>query len=621
MREAPIERRLRPRPAHASARPRTWLALALGFAVVLGVVLAVPAWADALKDGKDALSEGRVDDAIAAFRTAVQEAPDDAQAHLQLGLALERKRNWQAALAEFRKASELDPRLADPYRGQGSTLLRLNRPAEAEAAFRKATDIDRKFPEAQLGLGEALVRQKKVPEAIAVLEQGVKFGTKTAPQFYEGLGKAEAARDSLRAAEVWLLRAREAAPNNAAIYRSLGDLYMLRKIPTLAITNYQQAKTLDPSDLDTRMALGDAYYRGQLYNDALNEYKDVVEADPDYAEGYLKLGNLYYLASSADPHRVFQAIETLEKLLQKDPNNLEGKAILAQAYFKKGGTEGRAKAITLLNEIEAAGPLPPDLWRLRGIIQYESKDYANALVSFRKAPKLEALDQFRVADSYRRLAAEAPDSLAKIPLYEAADSVYARIVETDSTSADGKKAQSERGRVSWFRKDYPAAVAQLDRAIVLDPKNAEAYYFKGLSLRQMGDDEGALTGMKKALELDPKQAGWWLQLGSLYDKLKLEEEAESSFQQAADLDSGTVGAIALQQQGYKALLRKDYPRAIELLEESTRRDDKQVQTWVWLGQAYQNAGNKARAIECYRRVLALKPGEPNATKGLKMLGA
>ena len=79
-------------------------------------------------------------------------------------------------------------------------------------------------------------------------------------------------------------------------------------------------------------------------------------------------------------------------------------------------------------------------------------------------------------------------------------------------------------------------------------------------------------------------------------------------------------AIALQQLGYKDLVKKSYGTAIEYLEESARRDPKQLMTWVWLGQAHQNAGNKSRAIECYRKALEIKPGEPNATKGLKMLG-
>jgi tetratricopeptide (TPR) repeat protein len=591
-------------------------------ALVCALALCLPGSvrADALKDGKDALAAGRLDDAVTAYRSAVAANPSDAAAHLGLGLALERKRSWTAALDEFKKASDLDPRLADPYRGQGSTLLRLNRDAEAEIAFRKATEIDRKFPEAQLGLGEALTRQKKYDEAVQVLTEGIKFGTKTAPQFYEGLGHAESARDSLRAAEVWLLKAREAAPTNGSIHRSLGDLYMQRKIPQLAINEYNEAKTLDPNDLDTRMALGDAYFKGQLYNDALNEYKAVVDADPDYCEGYLKLGNLYVLASASDPQRVFQAIETLETLQQKCPDNLEGKALLAQAYFRKGGAEGRQKAQDLLNQIPK-DKFPPAAYRTLAVIQYESRQFKEAIASFGKASRLETIDQFRVADAYRQLAADAPDSLAKAAFYDSAGVVYNRIVAVDSTSADGRKAQLERGKLGYLRKDYPTAVAELQRAIALDPKAGEAYYFLGLSQRALGDDQAGLAPLQKAVEIDPKKGGWWIQLGGLQLKLGDKAGALESFGKAAEVDSSTAGAVGLQQIGYQLLLEKDYPGAVQKLEDSAKRDAKQVMTWVWLGQASQNAGNKARAIESYKKALELKPGEPNAVKGLKSLGA
>ena len=44
-------------------------------------------------------------------------------------------------------------------------------------------------------------------------------------------------------------------------------------------------------------------------------------------------------------------------------------------------------------------------------------------------------------------------------------------------------------------------------------------------------------------------------------------------------------------------------------------------TWVWLGQARQNAGDRAGAVDAYKKALELKPGQPDAPKGLKSLGA
>jgi len=628
MNETVNARRPASNPPRRLRVPALWIALALTLGA--GPV----AHADALKDGKDALAQGRYDDAVSAYRTAVQEMPNEASAHLGLGLALEKKRAWQSALVEFQKASELDVRLAEPYRGVGAMQLRLDNPQAAEVAFRKAIEIDRKFPAAQLGLGEALARQKKIDEAVTVLQQGLKWGPKTEMDFYMGLGKAEQARpESLKAAEVWLLRAEQSAlaQNSPAsvkgpIYRALGDLYMLRKIPTLAITKYQSAKAIDETDLDTRMALGDAYYRSALYNDALAEYQAVVDADPAYADGYLKLGNLYYLASFSDPQRVFKSIEVLEKLLEMQPDNLEGKALLAQAYFRKGGAEGKQKAAALLDEIEKSGKeIPQNAWRVRGVIQYESGQYENAVASFSKSTKLETIDQFRVADSYRRMAAGADaDSLKKIALYDSASVVYARVIAADSTTADARKAQLERARIRYQRKDYPGAIAEFDRLYALDPKSAEALYYSGLSKRAMGDDDAGIESIKKALEIEPAHAAWWIQLGSGYVKKKMIPEAKDAFQRAAD-DTTEAGkpssAIGLQQLGFYSLTEKSYTKAVEQLEESSKRDPKQAMTWVWLGQARQNAGDRSGAVDAYHKALEIKPGQPDATKGLKSLGA
>lgn len=610
----------------ASNPPGTRLARAFLLALALAFCAGSAAHADVLKDGKDALAQGRFDDAVAAYRSAVQAAPNDVAAHVGLGLALEKKRAWQAALAEFQKAAELDPRLAEPQRGIGSMQLRLENPAAAEVAFRKAVEIDRKFPEAQLGLGDALTRQKKFADAIAALEQGVKFGPKTEMYFFTGLGQANAARDSLRSGEIWLLKARQSAEtqNSPAsvkgpIFRALGDLYMQRKIPALAISNYQSAKAIDEADLDTRMALGNAYYRGALYNDALAEYQAVVNADPDYAEGYLRLGNLYYLASFSDPQRIFESIKTLETLLQKDPKNADGKALLAQAYFRKGGADGKQKANQLLDEIEKTGTFPPEAWRIRGIIQYENGEYQNAIDSFHKSNRLETLDQFRLGDAYRRLAADA-DTLRKAALYDSADVVYNRVIAADSSTADARKAQLERARIRYQRKDYAGAMTEFRRLIALDPKSGEAFYYLGLSQRGAGDDAAGIESIKKAVELDPKRYSWWLQLGSGYGKQKMLAEAKLAFQQASQ-DSGQTGATAFQQLGYYELIAKNYAKAIEQLEQSARLDAKQVMTWVWLGQARQNSANKAGAIEAYRKALQIKPGQPDALKGLKSLGA
>jgi len=88
-----------------------------------------------------------------------------------------------------------------------------------------------------------------------------------------------------------------------------------------------------------------------------------------------------------------------------------------------------------------------------------------------------------------------------------------------------------------------------------------------------------------------------------------------------ELDSGNSNnkAIALRQLGYYRLLRKDYGGAIEFLDQSASINPKDPGTLLWLAQGYQNSGNRWRAVENYRRVLELDPGNADARSGLKTL--
>jgi len=44
-----------------------------------------------------------------------------------------------------------------------------------------------------------------------------------------------------------------------------------------------------------------------------------------------------------------------------------------------------------------------------------------------------------------------------------------------------------------------------------------------------------------------------------------------------------------------------------------------MQAAVWLGEAYQNSGNRAKALEQYDKVLAKEPGNAEAAKAKRSL--
>src|SRR5262249_59986628 len=67
------------------------------------------------------------------------------------------------------------------------------------------------------------------------------------------------------------------------------------------------------------------------------------------------------------------------------------------------------------------------------------------------------------------------------------------------------------------------------------------------------------------------------------------------------------------------LLKKDWNGAIFLLEKANAIDPTNEQTLIWLGQSYQNVGNRGKALECYDKVLQMDPSQPDVKKSREIL--
>ena len=82
----------------------------------------------------------RFHDAALSYFAVAQSDPDDAGAHYNLGLALQRSDRWDASCQAFERALALDPRHEKARLGLGASLLYLNRSAEALAIFEQSGD-------------------------------------------------------------------------------------------------------------------------------------------------------------------------------------------------------------------------------------------------------------------------------------------------------------------------------------------------------------------------------------------------------------------------------------------------------------------------------------------------
>ena len=71
------------------------------------------------------------DQAIASFRQALHLKRDYAEAHYNIGLALQQKGQYEAAIASLRLALQLKPQMAEAQQALGVQFCRLERYEEA----------------------------------------------------------------------------------------------------------------------------------------------------------------------------------------------------------------------------------------------------------------------------------------------------------------------------------------------------------------------------------------------------------------------------------------------------------------------------------------------------------
>ncbi len=577
-----------------------------GPAVLVVLLLAAPglSWAQ-VKDGKIALQSGRYDEAIIAFERAASEGLAEGRAGV--GQVWLKRRQYDKALVAFQTAQKMDGNLAIAYWGEGEVARRGGDCSTAVPLFQKATEIDRKFPEAQLALGQCLVDLKQHERAVVALNEGLKWGPKWRPKFLVALGDAELARDSLRDAGIYYTKAREESPEDPTPRRALGDFYLKRGIPALAVPEFQAAIALDTSDVDLVYALGRAFDQDGRAASALEQYRAATEKDPDFAPAQFGLGNLLYRAGQADPNRYREARAPLERYTQLEPRDPRGWSVLARAlYF----VHARDESYAAFKKAEELGDKNKEAWTIYARLLAERKEYDAASAAFARGDP-EPADMITMARLFER-----QGKLA------AAESMYVDVVSKDSTSRIGRMALGEAGKLRYRQKDYEGAIGVFGRRIALDPQNGEAYYYTGLSYKEMGRFPEALSALQQAAAIDSTRADRFFWLGLLLDQQKSTAEARVAFEHAVALDTTGKAAntgIALRQLGYYRLLEKSFADATQLLERSVEINPKDILTLVWLAQGYQNAGNRGKAIEYYRRTLEIDPGNAEAKKGIAAL--
>ncbi|HTH76389.1 MAG TPA: tetratricopeptide repeat protein [Trinickia sp.] len=248
----------------------------------------------------NALREMRaLDEAVAAYRRAVELKADYAEAHNNLGNALRETGDAGAALTSCARAIELRPGYAEAFNNLGNALKDLNELDAAIAAYGKAIEAKPTFAEAHLNLGVALQVKGHGDAALECLRETVKLAPQLAVA-HDKLAGVLMHRGDINGAIEAYGRVAELTPESAQAHNTLGNaLNGAGRVPE-AVPCYERAIALDPAFADGYHNLANALRRLGAPERALGYARRAIELRDDTPSFHNNLGTILADLGEAD---------------------------------------------------------------------------------------------------------------------------------------------------------------------------------------------------------------------------------------------------------------------------------------------------------------------------------
>jgi tetratricopeptide (TPR) repeat protein len=152
-----------------------------------------------------------------------------------------------------------------------------------------------------------------------------------------------------------------------------------------------------------------------------------------------------------------------------------------------------------------------------------------------------------------------------------------------------------------------------------DVEDADLHYYLGLVFEAQDSVDNARMEFEKTLVLRPAFADAWLRLCSMDLRRKAFDAALSTAQRFTKASRSL--AASWRTEGYVRNVRREYSLALPLLKKAVGLDSSDSFAWFELGSALERSGDLAAAAVAFRRVLAIRPGDPAAANYLGYMWA
>lgn len=537
--------------------------------------------------GKLALKRAKPDEAVASLKKALELEPGFHATSLMLAQAYVAAGDKDAAIKSVEAFIEAEPDNSEGYRYLVGLYEQLNRLPEAidttekllarqpdqfrmrfllggmyertkqldqaVACYRQIVTERRVYLPAYLRLAEIYHDRKEDAEALWVYSEGMMAGV-TDESLYGALDKLiEDAPDAKALAETMRAVLPE-GERSFAFYYVLGLVHQSADQVQESADAYEQAVKLNPRFIYGYIRLAALYVDQKRIDDAVQLFKKAQDNQVRSVLVYRFLGELLITQQQYE-----EAAKALEKALELEPGHFETTVELAQVYRElkkpkqaedlllKGMQTNAAdtirwsfalglhylsdpegdnvqKGIDLLQTCAEAAPDDPRYVRSLALAYVRLRDYEKALQYGRRLMDLEPKEsssRYLVAGLYE----------------ESGDLVSAENTLRVALGTFPKEPQSfmELGRfLIRHRRNTTEGILLLERAVMMQPKEAEPLVSLGWANERLKKYDKALEALGKARELEPDNRHVAYTLAAVYQSMKRYDDAEAELRKLLD---------------------------------------------------------------------------------------
>jgi tetratricopeptide (TPR) repeat protein len=537
--------------------------------------------------------QGKREEATSWYRKAHDDHPEDASVRAILAGALQRQGKPEEVVAMYKRL--LDTKFGENFRtGLVMELEHLGMREEATALYRKTVDANPSDMSTLYSLAGLLERQGKLEEAAAVYRKAFDANPKDRAPFYQ-LTRLLERQGKLEEAAAVYRKALEADPTDINMLQGLTRLLENQGKVEELVALYRKAHDANPKDplALQRLTLWLDWQGKQ--EEAAAVCRRALDADPSDAKTLRVLAGLLERQGKVD-----EAVARFRNAVDANPKDQSARNGLAGLLERQGKVED---AVALYRKPLDANPRDPTvLIGLAGLLERQGK-VEEAIALYRKA--LDVNPGVPVVLHGLAILLEQQGE------QEEAAAVYRKLL--DVNPRDSYTVQVLAGLLERQGK-VDEAVALFRKALDTDPK--DTFALNGLAglLDRQGKQNEAVVLYRKAIEADPKDAYTLQVLAGWLDRQGKAEEAETLYRKALEADPTDANIL----QVLAGLLERQakLEEAAALYRKALDVNPKDRSARNGLAGLLERQGKVNEAEALYRKALNPNPGDWLARNGL-----